>query len=114
MRSRTSAATTEEPPASPSSADTRAAAGITTARRAAARGSRDLELPAVGAAERALVEIEELSKVFTQRGHDVHALTEVSAAVWPGETLGLVGESGSGKTTLARTLLGSLQPARAT
>ena len=46
------------------------------------------------------------TKVFTQRGHDVHALTEVSAAIWPGETLGLVGESGSGKTTLARTLLG--------
>ena len=35
---------------------------------------------------------------------------EVSAAVWPGETLGLVGESGSGKTTLARTLLGIVPP----
>jgi peptide/nickel transport system ATP-binding protein len=40
----------------------------------------------------------------------VHALTAVSAAVWPGETLGLVGESGSGKTTLARTLLGIVAP----
>ena len=34
----------------------------------------------------------------------------VSAAIWPGETLGLVGESGSGKTTLARTLLGIVAP----
>jgi peptide/nickel transport system ATP-binding protein len=56
------------------------------------------------------VQLEELSKVFKQRGHEVHALTEVTAAVWPGETLGLVGESGSGKTTLARTLLGIVPP----
>ena len=34
----------------------------------------------------------------------------MSAAIWPGETLGLVGESGSGKTTLARTLLGLVGP----
>jgi peptide/nickel transport system ATP-binding protein len=40
----------------------------------------------------------------------VQALTDVTAAIWPGETLGLVGESGSGKTTLARTLLGIVPP----
>ena len=51
-----------------------------------------------------------LTKMFQQRGHEVHALTDVSAAIWPGETLGLVGESGSGKTTLARTLLGIVPP----
>ncbi len=70
----------------------------------------DIELPAVDRADAPLVRIEEISKVFRQRGHDVHALSEVSAAIWPGETLGLVGESGSGKTTLARTLLGIVQP----
>ena len=70
----------------------------------------DLELPRVDRSQPALVELDELTKVFTQRGHDVHALTGVSAAIWPGETLGLVGESGSGKTTLARTLLGIVPP----
>jgi peptide/nickel transport system ATP-binding protein len=72
--------------------------------------SPDLELSRVDRRQAPLVTIEELSKVFKQRGHDVHALTEVSTAVWPGETLGLVGESGSGKTTLARTLLGIVAP----
>jgi peptide/nickel transport system ATP-binding protein len=74
----------------------------------------DLELPAVVRTDAPLVELEELTKVFRQRGHDVHALTEVSAAIWPGETLGLVGESGSGKTTLARTLLGIVPPTSGT
>ena len=66
----------------------------------------DLELPPVDRKQPALVELDELTKVFKQRGHEVHALTGVTAVIWPGETLGLVGESGSGKTTLARTLLG--------
>jgi peptide/nickel transport system ATP-binding protein len=70
----------------------------------------DLELPGVDRGGDPLVELRELTKVFRQRGHDVHALTEVSAAIWAGETLGLVGESGSGKTTLARTLLGIVPP----
>jgi peptide/nickel transport system ATP-binding protein len=70
----------------------------------------DVELRRVDREAPPLVEILELSKAFKQRGHEVHALTEVSAAIWPGETLGLVGESGSGKTTLARTLLGIVPP----
>jgi peptide/nickel transport system ATP-binding protein len=74
----------------------------------------DIELPPVARDGSPVVEIRELSKIFKQRGHEVHALTEVSAAVWPGETLGLVGESGSGKTTLARTLLGIVPPTTGT
>ncbi len=70
----------------------------------------DLELPRVDRKQPPLVELDELTKVFKQRGHEVHALTGVTAAIWPGETLGLVGESGSGKTTLARTLLGIVPP----
>ncbi|HZU20675.1 MAG TPA: ABC transporter ATP-binding protein [Gaiellaceae bacterium] len=58
----------------------------------------------------ALLELEELAKTFRQDGHEIKALGGVSAALWPGETLGLVGESGSGKTTLARTLLGIVPP----
>ncbi len=74
----------------------------------------DLELPRVDRMQPPLVELAELTKVFKQRSHEVHALTEVSAAIWPGETLGLVGESGSGKTTLARTLLGIVPPTSGT
>ena len=74
----------------------------------------DIELPAVNRTVAPVIEISELTKVFRQRGNEVHALTDVSAAIWPGETLGLVGESGSGKTTLARTLLGIVAPTSGT
>ena len=70
----------------------------------------DLALPAVDRAGQALLQFDDLGKVFHQHGHDINALVGVSAAIWPGETLGLVGESGSGKTTLARTLLGIVGP----
>jgi peptide/nickel transport system ATP-binding protein len=74
----------------------------------------DIDLPSVDRDGTPLVELDRITKIFKQRGHDVHALTEVSASIWPGETLGLVGESGSGKTTLARTLLGILEPTAGT
>jgi len=74
----------------------------------------DVALRAVDRTVAPLVELRSLTKVFKQRGQDVHALTDVSATIWPGETLGLVGESGSGKTTLARTLLGIVPPSEGT
>jgi len=74
----------------------------------------DLALPRVDRTPEPLVRFDELGKVFHQRGHDVHALAGVTAAIWPGETLGLVGESGSGKTTLARTVLGIVGPSSGT
>ena len=61
-----------------------------------------------------LLRIDELAKTFRQEGQDIKALAGVSAALWPGETLGLVGESGSGKTTFARTLLGIVEPTAGT
>jgi peptide/nickel transport system ATP-binding protein len=70
----------------------------------------NLALPAVDRGVAPLVRFDELGKVFRQHGNLIHALTGVSAAIWPGETLGLVGESGSGKTTLARSLLGIVEP----
>jgi peptide/nickel transport system ATP-binding protein len=72
--------------------------------------SEDLALPAVDRDAAPLLQFDDLGKVFQQHGTDIHALVGVSAAIWPGETLGLVGESGSGKTTLARTLLGIIGP----
>jgi peptide/nickel transport system ATP-binding protein len=70
----------------------------------------NITLPKVDTSAEPLLRFDQLGKVFQQRGHSVHALSDVSAAVWAGETLGLVGESGSGKTTLARTLLGIVAP----
>ncbi len=70
----------------------------------------DMDLPAVDRSAEPLLRFDDLGKVFRQHGNDINALVGVSAAIWPGETLGLVGESGSGKTTLARTLLGIIGP----
>ncbi len=70
----------------------------------------DLALPAIDRQGGPLLQFDDIGKVFHQHGNDIHALAGVSAAIWPGETLGLVGESGSGKTTLARTLLGIVGP----
>jgi peptide/nickel transport system ATP-binding protein len=72
--------------------------------------SATLALPAVDRTVEPVLRFDDLGKVFRQHGNDIHALVGVSAAIWPGEALGLVGESGSGKTTLARTLLGIVGP----
>ncbi len=67
----------------------------------------------------ALLEVEGLSKEFTVRGglfggsgKKLHAVSEVSFSIAPGETLGLVGESGSGKSTLGRCVLQLIAPTR--
>jgi len=57
-----------------------------------------------------VIRAEQVSKTFRQEGHAIRALSDISLAIRPGETLGLVGESGSGKTTLARVLLGLSEP----
>jgi dipeptide transport system ATP-binding protein len=58
-----------------------------------------------------LLEAVELSKQYPVgplfgKKREVHALTDLSFRLDPGETLAVVGESGCGKSTLARLLLG--------
>ncbi|HEV8542613.1 MAG TPA: ATP-binding cassette domain-containing protein, partial [Verrucomicrobiae bacterium] len=59
----------------------------------------------------ALLEVKNLHVQFPARGKQiVRAVTGVSFAVAPGETVGLVGESGCGKTTLGRAVIRLLEP----
>ncbi|WP_159621734.1 ABC transporter ATP-binding protein [Ruania rhizosphaerae] len=85
-------------------------------------GSVPLPAPAVrghatdrsgrGQAEGApVLEVRNLTKQYTVSGGmfrrnkgTVHAVSDVSLTIRPGETLGLVGESGCGKTTLGRSI----------
>ncbi|MEH7829614.1 ABC transporter ATP-binding protein [Gemmobacter denitrificans] len=54
----------------------------------------------------ALIEIENLSVVFTAQGRQVRAVEGVSLSVDARESYGLVGESGSGKSTILRAICG--------
>jgi ABC-type polysaccharide/polyol phosphate transport system ATPase subunit len=59
-------------------------------------------------------EARSLKELFVLRGRtqaeDVHALTDVSIAIAPGEAVGLIGRNGSGKTTLLRLIAGIIKP----
>jgi peptide/nickel transport system ATP-binding protein len=59
-----------------------------------------------------IVEVENLTKVFSVRGQkeDFVAVKDVSFAIPRGETVAIVGESGSGKTTTARMMLKVIDP----
>ncbi|MBQ7785955.1 MAG: ABC transporter ATP-binding protein [Clostridia bacterium] len=58
--------------------------------------------------EKNLLEIKNLTVVYHTEEDDVHALSNVSLKLNPGETLGLVGETGAGKTTTALSIMGLL------
>ena len=51
-----------------------------------------------------ILEVRDLTKIFSGQEQDFAALKGVSFCLYPGETLGIVGESGSGKSTLARVI----------
>ncbi len=59
-------------------------------------------------------EARSLKELFVLRGRteaqDVHALTDVSISIAPGEAVGLIGRNGSGKSTLLRLIAGIIRP----
>jgi len=65
------------------------------------------DTPALSALDAPVLEVEDLTVRFRTRDPGravVHAVTDVSFEIAPGETLGLIGESGSGKSTVARAV----------
>lgn len=57
-------------------------------------------------ADAAVLRVEQLVVEFpARRGAKVHAVSDVSFDLLPGETLGVVGESGCGKTTTGRAVM---------
>ncbi len=51
-----------------------------------------------------MIEIENLSKVFTGQSQEVQALNNVSITIEDGDIYGIIGMSGAGKSTLVRTI----------
>ncbi len=57
-------------------------------------------------ADESLIRVENLVVDFpAPKGQKVHAVSDVSFDVYPGETVGIVGESGCGKSTTGRAIL---------
>jgi simple sugar transport system ATP-binding protein len=54
----------------------------------------------------ALLELDNVSKHFGA----IHALTEVSLTLEPGQVLGLMGDNGAGKSTLVKIIAGNFRP----
>lgn len=57
-----------------------------------------------------ILSLQELSKTFTLKNHEIRAVNKISLDIQKGECLAIVGESGSGKSTLANMILGIYPP----
>jgi len=51
-----------------------------------------------------MIELREVSRIFTVGGQEVRAMNRISLTIEPGEYLSIMGPSGSGKSTLLNTL----------
>jgi NitT/TauT family transport system ATP-binding protein len=66
--------------------------------------------PQNGAGASAIIDIRHLNLTFNTGDHPVHALSDVSLKIAPGEFVSLIGPSGCGKTTLLRVIADLEQP----
>ncbi len=55
-------------------------------------------------AEKPIIQLINLSKVYTSSSGDVQALNDISLDIMKGEIFGIIGSSGAGKSTLVRTI----------
>src|SRR5918995_1718804 len=58
----------------------------------------------------ALLELKDVSKHFGA----IHALTDVSLSLEPGQVTGLMGDNGAGKSTLVKIIAGNFRPTHGT
>ena len=59
-----------------------------------------------------MIEVKEVSKVFTRSGKSFEALRDVSFGVETGRFISLIGPSGCGKTTLLKMMAGLVRPSK--
>jgi putative ABC transport system ATP-binding protein len=68
--------------------------------------------PAAEGRDRALVEVQNVEKVFRRGSEEIHVLQGLNLSVARGDFLALMGPSGSGKTTLLNLIGGLDRPSR--
>ncbi|MFD2444928.1 ATP-binding cassette domain-containing protein [Bacillus sp. CGMCC 1.16607] len=61
-----------------------------------------------------MIEVNHLSRSFTDKKTTIHAVNNVSFKINKGEVIGLLGENGAGKTTMLRMIASILEPTSGT